>query len=1345
MRITTILFAILFALLLIVACDGQKKPVVDDDGFGGNDELADTTEGEAGLPEKDALPETETIPEGTDTADIDVLPVDDEMIEPDDAAEVEDDLPVDDGTVEPDDALAAEDDLPADDDEVDNMSYESDLTYESDEFISDDTITPSDEDMVAPDTLTGDDAVVVDEDTFVPDEPTVDIDTALPDDDLIIVCEDTYDCTEETIIEGQCHHLPRHELCGLAQLCSPVEGCIDPDGWICASCESGPQECKYGSDICAPLLGSPVCLTACVTDAECAPGFSCADVYDEEDNYLGRGCKPNNQICCINFDGDPGGIGAECQLYDCDESNPDVYPGAEEVCNGIDDDCSGTEDENIQSKAPYCEKQQGVCFGSKKTCGGVWGWYPCDDFYYHSFDSRYEAAEATCDLIDNDCNGQIDEPFAAVLYKTCTEGLGECRESGFTVCNTAGDGVECNAVTGTPVVPEKCDNLDDDCDGVVDNGFPDKNTACVVGEGICQRTGVYICKTDGSGTQCTANPGTPAPSELCNGLDDNCINGIDEGLIGALCSNQTGVCAGTRKSCGGLSGWIVNCGPTEYANQLNGAYEQNETVCDGKDNDCDGSVDENVASYAPLCPLQNGSCKDARQTCGGVSGWQDCTAGSYGAEYEATENSCDYLDNDCDGTVDEGYKNAGTGKYDQNTACGDCSTNCAVIYNKPNGYGTCDATGAPVCKLTCNNGYYDLNGIPNDGCEFLLESTVIYVSTTDGNDLDPNCGLGPVQTGHVPCKTITKGRDRAQALTRSRVHVADGLYNETVSLINGISLYGGYKADTWERHLASTLTVWRGNDGATHKRTVVASGITSATAVEGFVIYGQAATASGANSYAVYITASDIDLAIRNNIIYGGAAGPGTDGTIGVTGATGNPGGNRTAGNYDAVHATDNDSSYSECIASYNRQHNNGGTNPSCTTANGGRGGGNACSPLYDTKTSASDGQNGSGTGGGMAGTAGYDCNLYYSSGYMCTVPSVSRHGTNGTDGANGAAGSGGGGATDATGGIAADHWIGITGSVGNSGSHGAGGGGGGAGAGSNSSTDMDDVLGGHGGGGGAGGCGGTSGIGGTAGGGAFAVFIVNSEAPTIRDNVIYGGAGGAGGRGGNGGVGGAGGNGGDGGQVGTTVPTYCSGNGGKGGKGGQGGAGGGGGGGAGGVAYGIGLFGVTTIPTNYAGQNTISGGAGGAGGSGGASLSNPGTAGVNGSSDAVGDITVPTGYFDVANQTTVRGWACDQDIPAADIAIHVHVYIGATFITNIIYGPTDQSSEQAIQDICGPGSTLHRWLFNPTNSAQLKTDLAAKGYASPQTITLYAFGLNTIGTEHGLLNGSPKSFSYSW
>ena len=71
---------------------------------------------------------------------------------------------------------------------------------------------------------------------------------------------------------------------------------------------------------------------------------------------------------------------------------------------------------------------------------------------------------------------------------------------------------------------ETCNNLDDDCDGAVDEDFPNKGQPCDDGkQGICKGTGTLICDTDGTGVTCSiTNPGGTATTEICNGLDDDC-------------------------------------------------------------------------------------------------------------------------------------------------------------------------------------------------------------------------------------------------------------------------------------------------------------------------------------------------------------------------------------------------------------------------------------------------------------------------------------------------------------------------------------------------------------------------------------------------------------------------------------------------------------------------------------------------------------------------------------------------------------------------------------------------------------------------------------------------------
>jgi len=505
----------------------------------------------------------------------------------------------------------------------------------------------------------------------------------------------------------------------------------------------------------------------------------------------------------------------------------------------------------------------------------------------------------------------------------------------------------------------------------------------------------------------------------------------------------------------------------------------------------------------------------------------------------------------------------------------------------------------------CSGNNYDLNGNPADGCEFVLDASGIYVDANDpsGNDL-AGCGRGPNNTaaGCVPCRSIARGLTEAVSTGRTTVYVANGTYLEAVTLVNGKNLMGGYKSLTWERDLAATNTIIRGESiSGSHKRSMIGTGITNPTVLQGFVIYGPNVSAVSGNSYAVYLSNAG-GLTVRDNLILGGVAGPGLDGSAvpdGVSGGAGTPGANAAQ------------SPTTGCSVTLNRSGGAGGV-ASCGGGQGGAGGGTTCPVSPNLETSGHDGVAGAG-GGGAGGDAGEDGAL---SGSTCTLPTGLGARMDGSNGSAGGVGSNGAavlGASSGLGSVVSSNWVGQVGAAGIAGSVGRGGGGGGAGGGSDATAPDLDIVGATGGGGGSGGCGGSGGNPSTAGGGAFGIFIIGGTAPTITTNTIYRGTGGVGGRGGNGGKGGAGGLGAAGGVQGSL---FCSGNGGRGGDGGLGGHGSGAGGSAGGISCGIFTSGIGSPA--YAGTNTFSGGAGGAGGLGGASLGGAGGTGVAGTLSTV-------------------------------------------------------------------------------------------------------------------------------
>jgi len=212
-----------------------------------------------------------------------------------------------------------------------------------------------------------------------------------------------------------------------------------------------------------------------------------------------------------------------------------------------------------------------------------------------------------------------------------------------------GDGynstVDCN--DNNPLVHpnafEACNGIDDNCVNGIDEGF-NLGATCNVGLGACGRTGSLVCSTDGLSSQCNVNPGLPSV-ETCNNLDDNCDGTIDNGIANILTCNQNGLCSGNS----------LFCSAGNWFNNSNNYFPVAE-VCDGFDNNCDGQVDEgNVCGWECVpgtvrdCGIDVGECSFGTQTCSSTHSWGSCI----GAVNPVSE-ICDNKDNDCDGQVDEG-------------------------------------------------------------------------------------------------------------------------------------------------------------------------------------------------------------------------------------------------------------------------------------------------------------------------------------------------------------------------------------------------------------------------------------------------------------------------------------------------------------------------------------------------------------------------------------------------------------------------------------------------------------------------------------------------------------------
>ncbi|MBW2704058.1 MAG: putative metal-binding motif-containing protein [Deltaproteobacteria bacterium] len=421
---------------------------------------------------------------------------------------------------------------------------------------------------------------------------------------------------------------------------------------ICPCTDGDEQPCSVDEGIC--VAGIELCesgaWTGCLNgqlpaDQELCNGHDDdCDGETDEDFPLGEACTAP---------GECGSGGLECadeETVRCSTAPGGSQDGSlAELCNQLDDDCDGDTDEDFAELGAVCDSDDtDECQNGTWTCATDGLSLVCEN------ETVTDLAEE-CNGQDDDCDGETDEDFGIgeLCQGTggCGEGVIECAELDSVRCSTNPGGSHFEPG------PEQCDNVDNDCDGLTDAADEDLViTSCELQQGVCASAmhSVDQCVSGAwqacTGTQYGADYGT----EICDGLDNDCdseVDAADSNLQQPLCENQNGVCAGAIKPvqlC--VDGIWAECGAAAY--QANSQHYSSE-ICDGRDNDCDGLTDaEDQDLVLTACESQEGVCAgDMHSAAQCVSGiWQACTSAEYGAGY-GTE-TCDTLDNDCDGQVD---------------------------------------------------------------------------------------------------------------------------------------------------------------------------------------------------------------------------------------------------------------------------------------------------------------------------------------------------------------------------------------------------------------------------------------------------------------------------------------------------------------------------------------------------------------------------------------------------------------------------------------------------------------------------------------------------------------------
>jgi hypothetical protein len=427
---------------------------------------------------------------------------------------------------------------------------------------------------------------------------------------------------------------------------------------------------------------------------------------------------------------------------DCDDTRADVFPGAPETCDGSDEDCDGSVDEDSVDAAAWYLDGDTDGFGDADVvadaCDAPLGYVAdatdCDD----AVATVYPGADETCDSVDEDCDGVVDDDAIDVLTW-----YGDADGDGYGSISTTVDA--CDAPSGyvagssdcddtttaiRPGAAETCNDVDDDCDGTIDDAALDASTwyADSDGDGYGSPTVTALSCDAPSGYLAVAgdcddaDPAAgPGGEETCDGTDEDCDGIVDEEPVDGdtwyadVDGDGYGDSADAVIACSAPSGYVANgedCDDADPATSPGG-----EETCDGTDEDCDGTVDEADAIGAPSWYADAdadgyGDASVGEVACAEPAGFvadaTDCDDGTSTVSPGAAE-TCNSRDDDCDTIVDESATDALTWYADTD---GDTYGNLAstsAACTQPSGYVAdatdCDDTiGAvhPGATETCN-------------------------------------------------------------------------------------------------------------------------------------------------------------------------------------------------------------------------------------------------------------------------------------------------------------------------------------------------------------------------------------------------------------------------------------------------------------------------------------------------------------------------------------------------------------------------------------------------------------------------------------------------------------------
>ena len=584
------------------------------------------------------------------------------------------------------------------------------------------------------------------------------------------------------------------EDCDDGLFCNGVEGCIE------GRCVfEDPPNCDDGVACTTDLCDEE--LDACVALAPDADGDGARDArcLDAEGASLGTDCDdadalrfPGNPEVCDpdhrDEDCNPDTFGARdvdrdgfldaqcCNTApdgsmacgdDCRDVRPGVNPVATEACDGVDNDCDGIIDEGVILAGHHDADGDG--FGDEATprmaCPGAARFVPSDEGTAFDCDdadpARNPGQVEVCDMVDNDCDGLVDNAAGPVIWYADVDrdGFGDPESPSEPSCAPIPEhsllATDCDDADPAihPAAAELCDAVDNDCNGQADFEIAPGDFEDDDGDGL-----VDIACGPPRGVDCNDEDPTAGPGigEVCDGRDNDCDDLADEGAMDLLWyfdadGDGHGSAAGTRpvvRACSPPAGYVGSAADCDDADATR-APGLAET-CDALDQDCDGAVDEDGICACPSGTADcdgNGTCEtDTTRdelNCGACRTL--CEGGLGAAEVECVASTCVVTRcgegrADCDGLVAnqcEAFLAADVAN------CGGCGDACVAAGDVTSA--TCRDFACAVSECAAGRG--DCNADFADGCETDLQAT------------DHHCGVcGRVCVGELAPSSCVAGR-----------------------------------------------------------------------------------------------------------------------------------------------------------------------------------------------------------------------------------------------------------------------------------------------------------------------------------------------------------------------------------------------------------------------------------------------------------------------------------------------------------------------------------------------------------------------------------------------------------